>query len=264
MLTLFRSPRVASSFALTLLLAATRLCSPDGESHLWADDAQPQAGKPGDAASATKNAAPEAVTALQTSLAANLEYAQQWLGRDDFASLRQTAGDLSILTDALDRQSDEPTWRATAAKLQKAVDALGRAASKKDKPAATAALAETQAAIQEVHWQGGAPHSLAAPPRGNGGRAMMHLVEAVLADAKTAAAVGDLPAAKDHARVLSLASQLLSNEHSDDEDWTKHARGMADDSLRAANAAGREDAKAFRQALADSARRCTDCHAAFR
>lgn len=195
--------------------------------------------------------------ALTSSLKTNLDYCQQWLDGQDFKTLTQTAAGLSIVAEALARKSDEATAKACQEILLSS-KGLETAARSKDAPLSTTEIAKLRTKIAELKPAAANPGTPLAKPKAGSVRTMMDLLEGTLGDAKTGAAVGDLPSAKINAQVLAELGEVMSN-YKTDARW----KGWNDDFIarsQAVAASDSSDPATIKQLLKEVSLSCERCH----
>lgn len=195
--------------------------------------------------------------ALTSSLKTNLDYCQQWLDGQDFKTLAQTAAGVSIVADALARKSDEATAKACQEILQSA-KALETAARSKNAAASSTELARLRTKVIELKPAASKADAPLAKPTVGSVRSMMDLLEGTLGDAKTGAAVGDLPSAKINAQVLAELGEVMST-YKTDARW----KGWNDDFIarsQAVAASESTDPATIKQLLKEVSLSCERCH----
>ena len=197
------------------------------------------------------------VSALQTTLVANVEHAGNWLEMKDYKSLVQSAGGLEFLTELMASQSDDATWQQAGAAAIAKTKELQSAAAAGDGAGCRKTLADLDAATRQFAQLTPAGKS-AALPRARGIRPLMLLLDSVYADAKVALLSGNADKAKNNAYVLSELARVVSNSRSSD-GWQE----MSDDLRRASLAAAQNtsnDPKELRQLLRGVSESCQSCH----
>lgn len=207
---------------------------------------------------------PRDVAALVGAIEINHGFAATALAEGDFATFEQTLRGMQLVVDALSRHSDELTWTTACRQFQDQIARARQATKARDRELGAAAL-ETMRASQ-AKWVEIFPDH---PPIFRSGKPvlglgpMMVLIDATLADAKTALAVGNEAKYDTSIRALAALGPLLEQYRRDprggDDDWTKMSREMSTAALGSTFevAAG---VKARKSLLRQVGQSCENCH----
>lgn len=239
--------------------AAIVLCFAASLVHVSAVAFEPAAkasGSPDKVAAAKPNATPHP---LQSSLAVNLDYCDEWLSGADFKSLKQTAEGLLLLSDLLSAQQGDADWQAGANRLRSAIQQLVKSAGSEDAAACKMSVAETRQAAEALAalaYPAKAPTKLPRPSAGM--HAMMVLLDGTHADAKRALLFDEPEAARRSAQVLAELGPLLA-AYRGDANWKRLAGDFTAASQQTASHAD-ANAQQLRTALGEIYQRCQACH----
>ncbi|HZZ70634.1 MAG TPA: hypothetical protein VFE24_00155 [Pirellulales bacterium] len=210
------------------------------------------------AESAPEKGIPRAAPALVAAMQSSLAYCRQAARGGDFKSLARGANGMTVLVELLRAENAEDAWQTAAAEAAKTNRAILESARNGDAPAAAAALDRLAGQLPSFAEKNSAakPASLGKAPGGL--HNLMYVLEATLADAKTAVAVDDLAAARQSAVVLSALDRLVSNERTDArwQHWASDYQSAAELAIRSET----DNARSFRPLLHAVSQRCEACH----
>ena len=204
----------------------------------------------------------KAVAALCAALQTNIDYCQQWLDSNDFASLSKTTRGLVLLSELLKAESQSEEWREQISALQAATTSLLQAAAGEDEEACSKCIQTIRTAAAQL---ANIEYELADDPtyaRANDIDRTMDLLDATYADAKRALLFDEVANAQREAFVLwSLGEYLKSQDArgTSDERWHQLAGEFSQAALRAAELA-EPKSQDVSAALKLAREECERCH----
>jgi hypothetical protein len=210
-----------------------------------------------DGADAAKAELPNPRAAAIASFRTNLDYCHPWLTANDYKSLGQSVGALSILAGAIARHTAEAGQPQIEA-FQKAIADVAAAAKAEDNAKAEKAIDSLPALITAVESQPIADKPKPVSKTAAGFTPLMFTIDGTFVDAKLALETSDAAAAKSDAIVLAELGQWLAADRAGDQWHTQSG-----DLVKAAQAAAESDSndpKALRAVFHNVYTRCEACH----
>lgn len=206
---------------------------------------------------AAKTELPNPRAAAIAAFRTNLDYCHPWLAAEDYKSLGQSVGALSILAGAIARHTGE-AGQPQIESLQKAIADVTAAAKAEDNAKAEKAIDALPSLIAAVENQPVADKPKAVSKTAAGFTPLMFTIDGTFVDAKLALETGDAAAAKSDAIVLAELGQWLAADRAGDQWHTQSG-----DLVKAAQAAAERetnDPKTLRTVFHNIYTRCEACH----
>jgi hypothetical protein len=198
--------------------------------------------------------------ALARPMLASLKALEDWLDQKDYASTKQTLGELAALVPLSAGLGSEARWRELHDSLRKQLAALGGDVQGKRGAEARKKLEEAVRIVEAIaRTDPGKPSAAGYRPTG-GVKTWMVLLDAAYSDAKTAKTPAEAELLAQALAEESNAVALLRG----DARWAQTSREVRDLALQAAAKARSDGLEAARSELKKINARCEFCHQGFK